>query len=94
VYGDLLDLPSDVFSDEFIKDADNLQLLQDAVNGVDGAYEELMAEAQQEILTQVGLDDSAFQSELSVLEGQIANGLDDIEAGAFIDDTQAIQAMN
>jgi len=53
-----------------------------------------MAEAQQEILTQVGLDDSAFQSELSVLEGQIANGLDDIEAGAFIDDTQAIQAMN
>jgi len=69
-------------------------LLYDAVNDVDGAYEELMDKAHQEILTQVGLDDTAFQSELNVLEGQIANGLDDIEAGAFIDDSQAIQAMN
>ena len=90
-YGDLLDMPSEIFSEDFIKDADNLKLLQDAVNGVDGAYDQLMANAQNQIITNVGLNADDYYNTYNELQGL---GLDDLEAGAYIDNSQAIQAMN
>jgi len=46
---------------------------------------------------QVGIDDASlaqFDTDLATIQNDIANGIDDIEIGAYVDDTQAIQAMN
>ena len=94
VYSDLLDLPFENLSPDFTQNIDNLQLLKQAANGSEQAYEQLRQAAMQDILAQVGLDDANFQSTFNTLQNQINNGIDDLEIGAFIDDTQAIQAMN
>ena len=94
VYSDLLDLPFENLSPDFTKDLDNLHDLQLAVEGDEQAYQRLRQAALQDILTQVGLDDEKFQTTFDNLQSQINEGIDDIEAGAFIDDSQALQAMN
>lgn len=94
VYSDLLDLPFENLSPDFTQDIDNLHLLQQAANGSEQAYEQLRQAAMQDILAQVGLDDTNFQSTFNTLQSQINNGIDDLQIGAYVDDTQAIQAMN
>lgn len=98
VYSDLLDLPFDnVLSDSFLQNVDNLNLLKQAANGSEQAYNQLMQAAQQDIIAHVGIDDeslSQFNTDLATIENQINAGIDDLQIGAFVDDTQAIQAMN
>ena len=91
---DMLDLPYDSLSDDFVTDAENLDLMREAANGSEEAYNALREAATQDILAQVGLDDTNFQAKFSELDSQIQNGLDNIEIGAYVNDSQAIQAMN
>ena len=91
---DMLDLPYDSLSDDFVTDAENLDLMREAANGSEEAYNALREAATQDILAQVGLDDTNFQAKFAELDSQIQNGIDDIEVGAYVDDSQAIQAMN
>lgn len=91
---DMLDLPYESLSDDFVTNADNLELMREAANGSEEAYNALQDAATQDILAQVGLDDSDFQAKFPELESKINQGLDDIEVGAYVDDSQAIQAMN
>lgn len=97
VYSDLLDLPTDQLSPDFTQSIDNFNLLKQAANGSEQAYNSLRQAAMQDILTRVGIDDASlakFDTDLATIESQIQNGIDDLEIGAYIDDTQAIQAMN
>lgn len=91
VYSDLLDLPFDnVLSDNFLQDVDNLNLLKQAANGSEQAYKELQEAAAQDILAQVGLDDSQFYIDKDAIEQSLyqltGQEWDDIEIGASLDD--------
>ena len=91
IYSDLLDLPFDnVLSDNFLQDVDNLNLLKQAANGSEQAYKELQEAAAQDILAQVGLDDSQFYIDKDAIEQSLyqltGQEWDDIEIGASLDD--------
>ena len=98
VYSDLLGLPfEDGLSTDFTSDINNLHLLKQAANGSTQAYNTLLQTAYQDMIVHLGIDDSdlaQFNTTLSQIEAAIVNGIDDIEIGASIDDTAAIQAMN
>lgn len=97
-YSDILDLPFDnVLSDSFLRNTENLNLLQEAANGSEQAYNQLAEAAKQDIMANVGINDASlaqFNTDLATIENQIDAGIDDLQIGAYIDDTQAIQAMN
>ena len=57
-YSDFLDLAEDMdVSEEFAANADNLELMSDAANGVEGAYEALAQAAAEDILIHADVDD-------------------------------------
>ena len=57
-YADFLDLSEDMdVSEEFAANADNLELMEDAANGVEGAYEKLAQAAAEDILIHANVDD-------------------------------------
>lgn len=57
-YSDFLDLAEDMdVSEEFAANAENLELMEDAANGVEGAYEELAQAAAEDILIHANVDD-------------------------------------
>ena len=59
VYADLLDIGEDVsLSGDFVEDAENLELLEKAINGDVEAYEELQRRAAHDILIHAGVDDA------------------------------------
>lgn len=93
-FNDILDMPFDTLSDEFVNSRENLDLMKEAAEGNEEAYNDLLAAANQDILTTVGLDDVDFQTKYADIKGKVDAGLQDIQAGAYIDDSQAIQAMN
>ena len=97
-YGDLLDLDGNTLSDAFLESTDNLNLMKDAVNNVDGAYEELQQRAQSDILlneVKVDLDDADFWSKYNTFQDELA-GLDlpSLDVGASLDNTDFIAACN
>lgn len=95
-YSDLLDLDYGTLSDEFLTNAENLELMKEAANGSTEAYDELANRAQNDILTQCNFDvnDEEAMAKINALENEITTGIDDIEVGASIDDANAIAAMN
>ena len=56
----MLDIDMDSLSDDFVTNADNLELMKKAANGSEEAYNQLQEAARQDIAAQVGLDDSEF----------------------------------
>ena len=87
VYSDLLDLPFDnILSDNFLQDVDNLNLLKQAANGSEQAYDELLQKAQQDIQGKVSLDNTQFWN----AKDEVTNAMDemnfqDIQIGADLD---------
>lgn len=94
-YGNVLDIDGDLLSDAFLKDFDNLQLMQDALNGVDGAYEELQRKANEDIMIGFGIDqtqiDNFYSQADSLLDGI---NFDDIEIGASLDDAEFLASLS
>ena len=97
VYADLLDLPMEGLSDNFLSDIDNLHDLQEAAAGSEQAYDRLRQAAAQDILTQVGLDTDRFYSDQAAIQNSLyaltGQHWDDIEVGAALDDAQFLQAL-
>lgn len=93
-YSDMLDLNFGSLSEDFLSNAQNLEWMKQAAEGSEEAYNNLMAAAQNDIRAQVGLDTSEFDAKFAELDGRIQAGIKDIEVGAYVDDSQAIQAMN
>ena len=95
-YSDLLDLDYGSLSNDFLTNKDNLELMKEAANGSEEAYKKLQSIAEDDLLIQAGIninDENAW-IKINALQDTIHTGIDDIEVGAFIDNTQAIAAMN
>ena len=94
-YSDMLDLDYDSLSHDFLTNAENLELMKQAAEGSEEAYNELAARAEDDLLIQAGIDinDQAAWEKINNLQNQIHNSIDDIEIGATIDDAGAIAAM-
>lgn len=91
----VLNIDSGVLSEDFITNADNLRLMQEAANGSDEALNQLRANAGKEIIANVELrgvseeDASAIRNELLDLAAQ----LPEVEVGASIDDTDFVRKL-
>ena len=95
VYSDLLNMDGSSLSDNFLSSTENLKLLEEAAKGSEDAYNSLLEAAQQDIEANVTLKDDDFYDKKLALENALDKiNLDKIEIGAFIDDTNAIAAMN
>jgi hypothetical protein len=96
-YADLLDLDASDFSGEFLKSKDNLEDLKLAIEGDEEAYQRLMDAAQQEIVSQVKLDDAEFNAgkdRIMTAINDIYNiPLEDLEIGADLNTEAALQEM-
>ena len=83
-YSDMLDIDMGVLSDSFLKNADNLALMEQAAKGSEAAYKELQAAAAKDILAAVKLDTSLFEQDMAWLQSVLVDGVafPDIEIGA------------
>ena len=85
-YGDLLDIDGSALSSDFLTNAENLDLMKQAAEGSEEAYNELQARMQEDILTHCDIDTTQFDS----AKAEIQNSLDEmnfenIEIGADLD---------
>ena len=55
-YSDMLDLDYDSLSNDFLTNAENLELMRQAAEGSEEAYNELAARAEDDLLIQAGID--------------------------------------
>lgn len=82
-------------SEEFLTDAENLRLMEEAANGSDAALEQLRRNAGQAIISNIeikGVSDEEA-SELRDNLADLAAQLPEVEVGADIDDTDFIQKL-
>ena len=98
VYADLLDLPFEQgLTPNFTNDIQNLELLKQATEGSEQAYNQLLEKAGQNILLQVGIDKERFYSDKAAIEAEILNftgqNFGDIEIGAALNDEAFLQSL-
>ena len=95
-FSDMLDLDYGSLSKKFLTNAENLELMREAAEGSEEAYNKLRDIAEDDLLIQAGIkvDDTQAWDAINNLQNIVHNSIDDIEIGANIDDTNAIAAMN
>ena len=97
-YENMLDLDPGALSDDFLENAENMKLMQQAAEGNTEAYEELQKRAGEDILAQVGIDTSQYAEDLAAIESMKVNaegqGLADLEAGATLDNTAFLNSLS
>lgn len=93
-YGDMLDMDGGSLSADFLANAENLELMKQAAEGSEEAYNKLRDAARDDIITHVFLDDSEAQQQAYELNNVLQNELKDMEIGARIDDAGIYQQMN
>ena len=96
--GNMLDMDPSSFSDDFLTNAENIKLMQEAAEGSEEAYEELQKRAQEDIIAQCKLesdfDQAKFDQAKSDLDAALnAADFDDLKIGADIDSSKALAAM-
>ena len=79
-YADLLDLDESVFSNNFLLNVENLNLLQQAAVGVSGAYDKLLAKTQQGILINIEMDTDT-ENTWNKFKNQINQGIKQLKIG-------------
>lgn len=94
-YTDMLDIDLGVLSNQFLKNAKNLDLMTRAANGSEEAYRELQAIAARDILTQVGLDTTLFEQDMAWLQTVLFDdtAFPDLEVGASLDNTDFLNSL-
>lgn len=93
VYSDLLDLPFESLSPDFTRSIENLELLKQAANGSQQAYEQLAEKAQQDIIAHCTLDISEFNEAKTAVElAKEELNWDQIQIGASLDNTPFLTA--
>ena len=86
VYADLLDLPFENLSPDFTQSTENLELLKQAANGSEQAYNELLERAQQNIESNISLDNSQFWTAKGEVEAAMDEmNFESIQIGADLD---------
>ena len=87
-YSNLLDIDGSFLPEEFLKSAENLQLMQDAINGSEEAYESLRQKATDEFLISVGLDPAGVEEFNSDLASFLSDhDWDSITVGTNLDES-------
>ena len=61
-YSNMLDIDGSSLSADFLESAENLDLMKQAAEGSEEAYQQLMDKAQEEIVAKIGLDDTTFNA--------------------------------
>ena len=96
-YGDLLDIDGSELSADFLNNADNLELMKQALEGNEEAYQALQEAAGKDILARIGIDTSQWDADLATIEAKALEvegmGLADIEAGASLDNADFLAAL-
>lgn len=96
-YADLLDLDGSALSNDFLTDAENLDLMKAAINGDVDAYDELLSRAGQDIIAHLQLspeDYTQFQADLANVQAMMDGmNFQDIEIGASLDDANFIAGL-
>lgn len=96
-YGDLLDIDGSQLSADFLNNAENLELMKQALEGNQEAYQQLQEAAGKDILARIGIDTSQWDADLAAIEAKVMEvegmGLADIEAGASLDDSGFLAAL-
>ena len=95
-YADLLDLDGSSLSEEFLTNAENLNLMKAAIDGNTEAYDQLLQRAGQDIATQVHLDTETFKTDFDNLMDLYYQGqeLDDMEIGAELNDENFLAELS
>ena len=98
-YADLLDLPFEAeLSDAFLSNVDNLNLLRQAAEGSEEAYDRLRQLAAQDLLIQVGVDPSQFNADVDWMQQAIRafTGQDfgDIQVGAELNNQAFLDGLS
>ena len=93
-YGDMLDIDGSSLSADFLTNAENLELMKQAAEGSEEAYNKLRDAARDDIITHVFLDDEQAQADAYALNDVLQSELKDLEIGAMIDDAGVYQQMN
>lgn len=94
-YGNLLDIDGDSLSAGFLKNTENLDLMKQAIEGNEDAYNQLMDKANEDILMKVGIEpDSDLWADAMALRSSLDTELADLEIGAHIDNADLINEMN
>ena len=95
-YADLLDLDGDSLSDSFLQSAENLELMKQAAEGSEEAYNQLMANVQEDILSQVTVDlnDTDFWAKKTDVDTAMAEmNFENIEIGADLNIDNFLSAL-
>ena len=94
-YGNMFDIDPSTLSKGFLTSADNLRLMQQAANGSEEAYNQLQAAVQQDIMVKAGIDKTKWDADFNDLMNKYYQGqnLEDIEAGARLDNAQFLQGL-
>ena len=94
-YTNMLDIDLGILSKDFLRNANNLDLMTRAANGSEEAYRELQAIAARDILTQVGLDTTLFEQDMAWLQNVLVDDVafPDLEVGASLDNTDFLNAL-
>lgn len=97
-YEDILDLDAGSLSDGFVQDTKNLELLTQAANGSEEAYDSLAQAAGVDIYTHLGLDTADYFRDLEDVKQAASDAnlgnLADIEAGANLDTGNFLNALS
>ena len=96
-YADMLDLDGESLSDEFLASAKNLELMKQAAEGSEEAYNQLMEAVQSDILSQVRIepdfDLTGFEEGLNQVQAELdAMNYQELEIGANLDTGNFIAA--
>ena len=99
-YGNLFDLDPGILKNlpkRFLESAENLDLMNDAINNVEGAYDQLAENMGREILTEIGIDTARWDYDKNWIEDSIrqltGQDWDDIAIGASLDDAAFLQGL-
>ena len=93
-YADMLDIDGSSLSEDFLTNAENLELMKQAANGSEEAYNALQQAVANDIIAHCDIDDTVFQEKYNDLQSKLDSiNFNDIEIGASLNNTPAITAM-
>jgi hypothetical protein len=72
-YADLLDMDASALPESFLKSTENLELMKQAIDGDVEAYNQLLENAGQEILKEVGIDTDRFFTDRDTIQNAAAD---------------------
>lgn len=95
-YGNLLDMDSSAFSAGFLASEQNLADFEAAIKGDEEAYKRLQETAGKGIITQLGFDESQWDSDFNAINEKLkaaGTDLEDLEIGASLDSTGVLATL-